>query len=86
MKTIVIWNQFDYGVQYFVLDGDYSRFEGVFIGSTENQELQEELIKLLYTEDGVETGKIEFLKKFPTDLFYKERLGTVIVIECGYLP
>lgn len=88
-KTIVIWNQFENGIQYFVLDGDYSRFNKIFIGEVDNEELQDELADMLYTEDGEDKGNIKFLDEFPTYVFYEEyneTLGSVIVIECGYIP
>lgn len=80
MKTAVIWNEFD-TIKYLVVDGDWSRFEGVFINSVDNEELQNELSALVYDSDYQfaipEVTKQEFANAI--------RDGAEIV-ECGFIP
>lgn len=87
MKTIVIWNEFGAGpeglrLRYFTLDGDYSRFSGIFINHIHcNPVIQDELICLLYDSEGEDIIKMS--NEFPLNVV-KE--GDCIVIEAGFLP
>jgi len=84
MKTIVIWNKSWYGIQYFVLDGDYSHLNEVYIGSIENEAEQDELLQLT---DSIPSES--FLNRFPKEVFYSEYCETpdqVAVIEAGFIP
>jgi len=59
MKTLFLFLEFPEEIFFFELEGDYSKFDGVFIGSAEDDEtLQEQLCALVYNE---ETG--DFLQK-----------------------
>lgn len=53
MKTIVIWDESDIGIKFFVLDGDFRHLDGVYLGQwTVKRDAQRELEKLV--ADGVE--------------------------------
>jgi hypothetical protein len=52
MKTLIIYNATDDDLQYCILEGDYSRFNGVAIGSGENDELEDEASMLMYDKQG----------------------------------
>ena len=47
MKTIVIWDDYAAGpIRFFVLEGDYSHLDRVYINSTDDDEKQEELMEV----------------------------------------
>lgn len=74
--TILIYIDDDYGVKFFNLEGDFSRFDNVFING-EDVELGIELNDLLYNKDG--TFKQTVFDKFPVESVSKETK----VIVCG---
>jgi hypothetical protein len=80
MKTAVIWNELEQ-LRYVVIDGDWNRFQGVYINSVEEQDLQDELVKLVY--DG--SGK-ELLPFVTIDVFAEAIREGAAVVECGFLP
>lgn len=80
MKTIVIWD--DYGmspIKFFYLIGDYRHLDKVYINSTENQALQDELSDIVYESDGRE--KVDMTERFPLPLQPDDA-----VIVAGFLP
>ena len=90
MKTVVIWNEFGaashgLGVRFFILDGDFSRFDGAYINHSElDQKIQEEILDIVYDNEG--RVKIEMFNDFPsTQLDYKFPREW-IVIQAGFLP
>jgi hypothetical protein len=85
MKTIVIWNTFDYGLKFFVVEGDLRKFHNVYVGVVDNQELQEELAQLMWDEEGNNRPLSEY-EDFPVDVILDNRPGSVFVIECGIIP
>lgn len=85
MKTIVIWDNIDAAIKYFVLDGDYRKLDKVYIGSADNEKLWTELSEIVYYEDGNE--KIEMQDHFPiTEILFVEDPSHICVISCGILP
>lgn len=83
MKTILIFDQCgDAPIQFFVLDGDYSRFNKVYIGTNSDDEeevkLQDEVYDLLYNEKG--RLKLDPYPNFPTNSFDH---NTAVVV-CGF--
>lgn len=81
-KTAVIWNEFSDGIKLLLVEGDWSRFQGVYINAADSSdELQQELSSRLYDEEMVfaipEVNRKEFAEEI--------RLGAEIV-ECGFLP
>jgi hypothetical protein len=91
MKTIFIFDQCDAGIKFFVLDGDFSHLDKVYINScgldewTDEQhgELEtkmEELTQLLYWPDG--NFKFLTFSEFPV----QDVLDGAKVIVAGFLP
>ncbi len=80
LKTAVIWNDFE-SIKYLLVKGDWSRFEGVFINSVDNEELQKELSDMVYDSEYQfvipNVSKQEFAEEI--------RQGAEIV-ECGFIP
>lgn len=80
-KSAVIWNEIE-DLRYLVLDGDLSKFEGVYINSTNSdEELQRQLNDTIYNEEGLHRFKFVTLNEFAEAI----RAGAVAV-ECGFLP
>ena len=90
MQTVLIYDQLDAELKFFVLDGDYSHLNGVYInqmveGTKAKQKAadakQDELTNLMYVK---ETGELkhQFLTTFPTAAV----LDGAIVIVAGFLP
>jgi len=79
VKTIVIYDQLmENPISFFILDGDYTHLDRVYINSDKKEKKQAELTAIIYDENGKE--KVAFLDKFP-------RLeNTYKVIVAGFLP
>lgn len=70
MKTIIIWDGDE--ICFFVLDGDYSKFDNIYIGIKDYREdLQKELNDLIFDYD-VEGASFKHkeLQDFPVHEFY----------------
>jgi hypothetical protein len=81
MKTVVIWDQLDADLKFFVVDGDLGRFDKKYVNSPDiSDEEQSELSSLVYGEDGA--IKVELRSNFPTE----EILQGARVIVAGFLP
>ena len=81
MKTILIFEEIPEKVSFIVLDGDYSRFEGVYVNGTDTPELNSELLSIIFNIDTGEPN-VKMLDKFPTDIV---KTTYCIVIRCGFL-
>lgn len=80
MKTAVIWNDFE-TIKFIIVDGDWSRFEGVFINSVNNEELQTELSALVYD------AKFNFaIPEVTKKEFAQEIRQGAEIVECGFIP
>jgi hypothetical protein len=87
----MIYDQLDAELKFFVLDGDYTHLDGVYVNSYSEKDtkahrrkrdaLQGELTKLVYEED-LGTFKHEVHLKFPTP----NVLNGAAVIVAGFLP
>lgn len=83
MKTVMVFDSCgEYPLKFYVLDGDYSHLNNVYINlcPDRNYILEFELNELLYTESGRE--KYKYLKNFPVE----EVKQGAIVIVCGFAP
>lgn len=80
MKTVVIWDTIEDAIRFFVLNGDFTRLDGVYINQCQDKELESELAAIVYDKDGNE--KIKMLGHFPTNEIKKD----TAVIACGFLP
>jgi len=77
IKTAVIYNEVE-ELKYLVVDGDWTRFQGIYINSSEDTD---ELSELIYDEYG--RYRVEF-----TDLqgFAAAIRDGALVVQCGFLP
>lgn len=86
MNTIVIWNVAEtIGVKYFLLKGNFSYLDNVYIntcGSREYSALVRELDDLVFDENG--TYKVFLLDKFPIHEILNDNMTKVVC--CGILP
>lgn len=51
MRTIIIYNDSISDLKYVILDGDYSRFNGVYISACAESDLEKECIDFLFDKD-----------------------------------
>lgn len=76
MKTAIIWNGYD-EIRYAIVDGDWSTFQGIYIGSQfSSREI--DLSELMFADNG--RVKIPFV---PLDEFVRYVREGATVIECG---
>ena len=54
MKTLIIYNDIQNEVRYIIVDGDYSRFNGVIVNSVSGTGFEDEFINWKWDEFGVE--------------------------------
>jgi len=81
MKTVVIWDQLDADLKFFVVNGDLSWFNRKYLNSFDlSDDEQSELNSLVYEEDG--TIRVKFRSDFPTE----EVVQGARVIVAGFLP
>jgi hypothetical protein len=81
MRTLVFWDEIDINLQWFIVDGDWTRFKHICINGERNDEelkLGSELLKLVYNED---TG--EKLITMSSDVSLIESKNWDKVIICG---
>lgn len=85
MKTVFIFEEIPESLKFFVKDGDFSVFNGVYVNSSQgSEEQQSSLCDLVYKDAGTrETGyyNVDFLDRFPTDVV---KSNDCIVIQCGF--
>lgn len=78
MKTVIIFNQFEEGLTYHVVEGDHRQLHEVYVNGGEEKK-EDELIGLLQDKNGYHTiGKISI------EEFAKEIANGAALIECGY--
>lgn len=88
MKTVFIFDSYgESPVKFILADGDYSRFEGVYINAyygeeycPEKKPLQGELQEFLWTEGEEWKDNVEYLSTWP----YPE--GDYVVVNIGCIP
>ncbi len=81
-KTVMIFDQCGQEpIEFYVLDGDYTHLDGVYINSTATKpKLDRELTKLMYDTEG--KRKMKHLLTFP----HKAVVNGAKVIVCGFYP
>jgi len=52
MKTLIIYNDIESNLKYFIVEGDFSRFNGIQFNLTEPTPLEIECGNWLYNEEG----------------------------------
>lgn len=81
MKTVVIWDDCEANLKFFVVDRDVSHLNGVYVNSLNTTEEQcAEASSLVYDDKGKQV--IEMQDEFPVEAV-KEGAK---VITCGFLP
>lgn len=82
MKTIVIWDDGQFQLKYFVLEGDYSHLHQIYINLTDDNR-SEELCSMMYDQ---KTGadKITMLLRFPLAVIRDN--PEVCAISAGFVP
>jgi hypothetical protein len=81
MKTVIIYDDVcSNPIQFFVVDGDYSHLNLVYINQTEDESLLDQLNAILFDEKW--NYKVEFLDAFPVE----EVINGAKVIVCGFAP
>ena len=87
MKTIVIWDDLEANLIFFVLDGDYRKFDNIYINrvadNDDEEMLQSDLVTLVYDETG--SIQLDTMNEFPTWLL-ENFPGEYCVITAGVLP
>jgi hypothetical protein len=80
MKTIVIWDNCDADLKFFVVEGDFRHLNRKYINSMDaTDEEVDEINALVFNEDG--STKVKMFDMFPDELV----AGAQVVIM-GFLP
>lgn len=77
MKTLFLYEETHHENYFFELEGDFSRFNGIYIGQMGNDALQDELTSLIYTEAGEIRDHIKRLEVPTKDWAF--------FVKCGFL-
>lgn len=81
-RTIVIWQKDYADIKFFALEGDYTKFNDFYIGTSTYEELEDELSGLVWNEDYTEY-RVKMLESFPHHSYVP---GTTAVITAGIIP
>jgi hypothetical protein len=79
MRTLIIYNDIINEVRYIIVDGDYSRFNGVIVNS--GTAFEDEFINWMWDESGVEKHD-----SWSTDVSVIESKQWDKVALCTFLP
>ena len=84
MKTALLFNEFDCGISFFILDGDYIHLDDVYVNSVdcEGEEETDELTDLMY--DPVDGHMLH--RKVTKDEFVQAIQNGAAMIVCGFIP
>jgi hypothetical protein len=78
MKTAIIYNQFEEGISYHVINGDYSHLHSVYVNGDE-EEKEDQLLEIIQDSEGYATkGKVSL------DQFAEAISAGAKLIECGF--
>lgn len=86
MQTLVEYDDFENWPRYFIVEGDWSKFDGVIINSTDSPEvLQEELCDLMIDD---ETGYIKLENEVSLeDIAFANNISSdTLIIRVAFLP
>jgi hypothetical protein len=83
-KTVFIYDQCgESEISFFVKDGDYSHMHKTYVNSTlADRAIEQELLDMLFKEDGDFNEETQILKEFPLD----NVISGAIVVIVGFLP
>lgn len=82
MKTLIIYNTLEIQIQFLIVDGDYSRFDGIKVNLGNKHEFEEEFIDFIYDK---ETGELNH-DSWSTDKSVIESKNWDKVAVCTWLP
>jgi hypothetical protein len=54
MRTLIIYNDIENPLPYIIVDGDYSRFNGVVVNAVQGNGFEKEFCDWMWDEGGVE--------------------------------
>jgi hypothetical protein len=54
MRTLIIYNDLEAGLRFLIVDGDYSRFNGVLVNAVQGTGFEKEFCDWMWDEGGVE--------------------------------
>ena len=81
MKTIVIWDECEADLKFFVAEGDLRHLDRTYMNSTDTtDEEMDEMNAMVFNEDG--STKVKMLTEFPAE---RSDLAIPVVIM-GFLP
>ena len=82
MKSIIIYNAIEEDLQYVILEGDYSRFHGLALNSSNaDPELEKEFVDLAFEE---ETGHLKLPLSHDISLLENKEWDKVVIVT--WLP
>ena len=82
MKTIVIWDNCDADLKFFVAEGDFRHLNRKYINSMDTTDEEvDEINALVFNEDG--STKVKMFDTFPDDAWLIAEAHVVII---GFLP
>ncbi len=83
-KTVFIYDQCgESEISFFVKDGDFSHMHKTYVNSTlSDRVIEQELLDMLFQEDGDFNPDTEILKEFPLS----EVIAGATVVIVGFLP
>ena len=82
MKTLIIYNEVISPLRYKVIEGDYSRFNGVTVNAVNGNGYENEFCDWMYS---AETGE-ELIKDWSYDVSILESKDWDKVAICTFLP
>lgn len=80
MKTVFIYELIPEELKFFVVDGNYSELNNVYINEVRQDEVKTQILHdLIYDDEG--NVLVEYSNDFPIDIVKNE---DCIVIRCGF--
>jgi len=83
MKTLVIFNDIESPLQFLIVDGDYSRFNGVIVNAVNGTGFEEEFCEWMFDK---ETAERNHLGKWSEDISVIESKDWDKVAITTFLP
>lgn len=83
MKTLIIYNDIESPIQFLIVDGDFSRFNGVCVNSINGTGYEEEFCNWMFDS---ETGERNHIGQWSEDKSLIENKQWDKVAICTFLP
>jgi hypothetical protein len=81
MKTLIIFNDIESPLQYLIVDGDYTRFNGIFVNSVNENGYEDEFCDWMFDK---ETGEYNLEWSSDKSLIEDKQWDKVAI--CTWLP